>query len=298
MPCFFVLKCALLIFSHKFDIISLMEQSFTRGVLLPAGLYLVSRKRILFIFLLFVLSFNLKAESVFSLDLKTEIIIYTVAIGTVISSFFLETLPSHIPESLSKSALNFIDRSMLVTRLNSTVRYISSAAMVGINLLPVLPILPTFDNFSLETVVTYGVMYSQAVLLAYGTRSLMKNNITRFRPWYYGDSVPGPDSRHDSFPSGHTTSAFLAATFLSTTFSLEHPESRWRWPIVFGSHAMAAGIGALRIVSGMHFFTDVVAGAAIGSLYGWLIPTLHRNNRQNGFMLKPVENSWVVSLRI
>jgi len=259
---------------------------------------LAFRRKILFLLLFFVLSFNLKAESVFSLDLKTEIAIYAVAIGTVVSSFFIETLPSHIPESFKKNTLNFLDRSMLVTRLNSTVRYISSAAMVGINFLPVLPILPAFDNFSMDTVVTYGVMYSQALLLAYGTRTLLKNNITRFRPWYYGDSVPGPDSRHDSFPSGHTCSAFLAATFLSTTFSLEHPDSRWRWPIVFGSHALAAGIGALRIVSGMHFFTDVVAGAAIGSLYGWLIPTLHRNSRQNSFMLKSVENSLVVSLRL
>ena len=233
----------------------------------------------------------------FSLDWKTEIAIYTVAVGKVISSFFIETLPSHIPESLRKNTLNFLDRSMLVTHLNSTIRYISSVAMVGINFLPVLPILPAFDNFSMDTVVTYGVMYSQALMLAYGTRTLMKNNITRFRPWYYGDSVLGPNSRNDSFPSGHTTSAFLAATFLSTTFSLEHPDSRWKWPIVFGSHALAASIGALRIISGMHFFTDVVAGAAIGSLYGWLIPTLHRNTRQNNFMIKPVENSLVASLR-
>jgi len=260
---------------------------------------LVFRKRTLFIFMFFVLSFNLKAESVFSLDLKREIALYAVGVGAVISSFFIETPPSHIPDLFDRNDLNIFDRSMLFTTLNSPVRYLSSALMVSINFLPVLPILPVLDNFNVRTMMTYGVMYSQALLLAYGTRTLMKNNITRFRPWYYGDTVPGTNPRHDSFPSGHTTSAFLAATFLSTTFSLEHPDHRWRWPIVFGSHALASGIGALRIVSGMHFFTDVIAGAAIGSLYGWLIPTLHRTrDRQNNLLIKPVGNGLLASISL
>jgi membrane-associated phospholipid phosphatase len=70
--------------------------------------------------------------------------------------------------------------------------------------------------------------------------------------------------------------AFLPATFLSVTFSREFPDSSWRIPVIVGSHLLAATVGVIRITPGYHFLTDVLAGAAIGSFFGWLIPTLHR----------------------
>ena len=43
--------------------------------------------------------------------------------------------------------------------------------------------------------------------------------------------------------------------------------------LLFGG---AAAVGTLRVAAGRHFPTDVLAGAALGSLIGWLIPTVHR----------------------
>jgi len=167
----------------------------------------------------------------------------------------------------------------MVTSLNVPVRYTATAMMVGMaGFLPAIPVLYSFDtHFNLSTIVTYGVMYTQATLLAYGTRVLFRNNITRFRPYDHDGSELGSNSRHDSFPSGHTTVAFMASTFLATTFSQEHPDSRWKRPLIIGSYTLAAGVGAMRVISGMHFVTDVLAGAALGSAFGWLVPTLHRN---------------------
>ena len=70
----------------------------------------------------------------------------------------------------------------------------------------------------------------------------------------------------------------MPAAFLSTTFSQEFPESRWKIPVIIGSFTLSSFVGVTRILSGDHFLTDVLAGAAIGSLYGWLIPTLHKRN--------------------
>lgn len=39
--------------------------------------------------------------------------------------------------------------------------------------------------------------------------------------------------------------------------------------------AAATTTGVLRIVSGRHFTTDVLAGAALGALTGWLVPKWH-----------------------
>jgi membrane-associated phospholipid phosphatase len=53
----------------------------------------------------------------------------------------------------------------------------------------------------------------------------------------------------------------------------------------------------MRITSGSHFLTDVLAGAAIGSLYGWLIPWLHLRNNNERFTIVPLTNGIMVSLK-
>jgi undecaprenyl-diphosphatase len=61
-----------------------------------------------------------------------------------------------------------------------------------------------------------------------------------------------------SFPSGHTMTAFSIALVVSYFYpGLE-------WPLYF----LAVSIGVSRIVLGMHFLSDVLAGAVLGSALG------------------------------
>jgi len=237
-----------------------------------------------------------KAESAFSLNLKMDSAISALALGVFTSSLLIETRPSQVPASLSRADVNAFDRPLMVTRQDMALKRISDVTMVGLGFLPAVSLL---GNFTVTTATTYLVMYSQAMLLAYGTRMLFKNNITRFRPYSHDGRALGLNSRHDSFPSGHTCAAFLSASFFSTTFVLENPDSRWRWPAVIGSHALAASVGVMRMMGGMHFLTDVLAGAAMGSFYGWLIPVLHLQRNRSGehtFPLKLTGNSLLVSV--
>jgi len=241
-----------------------------------------------------LLSANVKAESVFSLDLKTDILLSTLAMGVFASSLFIETPPSHIPYSLNRSDVNPFDRSFMFTSYNRTIRYISTTTMVS--MAAFLPASAVLYDFNMNRLITYGVMYTQATFLAYGIRILLRNNITRFRPYDHDGKVLGSNSRHDSFPSGHTTVAFMSATFFATTFSMDNPDSRWKWPAIVGSYALAACVGAMRITSGMHFFTDVLAGAAIGSLFGWVVPYLHRGQSNiNNFPITITKNGLLAS---
>jgi undecaprenyl-diphosphatase len=64
-----------------------------------------------------------------------------------------------------------------------------------------------------------------------------------------------------SFPSGHTQTAFVIATVLSAFVAL-------RFNIV--TFLLAATVGVSRIYLGVHYFTDVVAGAATGLIVGEL----------------------------
>lgn len=123
-----------------------------------------------------------------------------------------------------------------------------------------------------------GFTYSVASIIAYGTRELLKETVNRSRPYMYDPRTPStlvkdPDNNR-SFPSGHTVMAFTGASFLATTYITRYPNSPYKIPVVVGSFILASATGALRVASGNHFVTDVLAGAAIGTLCGVLIPLL------------------------
>jgi undecaprenyl-diphosphatase len=69
-----------------------------------------------------------------------------------------------------------------------------------------------------------------------------------------------------SFPSGHTITAFAVATSLGAFYPALLPS------LLF----CAVSIAASRILLGMHFLTDVIAGAGIGGLLGYSAVSLLR----------------------
>ena len=107
--------------------------------------------------------------------------------------------------------------------------------------------------------------------LAAGTGILMflriKKTARRKRPCEYEPhcwaKLLPPDQF--SFPSGHTITAFSVAV----TLSLYYPD------LAIGLIFCAASVAASRILLGMHFLSDVLAGAAIGTILAcgvtWLV---------------------------
>jgi undecaprenyl-diphosphatase len=68
------------------------------------------------------------------------------------------------------------------------------------------------------------------------------------------------DVGSSGFPSSHAADAFCVAVFLGCYF-----------PSLRGALLVAAGLTAYsRVYCGVHFPSDVMAGAAVGSLLGWL----------------------------
>ena len=89
----------------------------------------------------------------------------------------------------------------------------------------------------------------------------LKNRLKRNRP---PQAIPGfksviEPSDQFSFPSGHTSAAFLFAVTISTAApSLA--------PLLF---IWAVMVGFARVILGVHFPTDTVAGALLGSSIAW-----------------------------
>jgi len=70
-----------------------------------------------------------------------------------------------------------------------------------------------------------------------------------------------PSNSYTSFPSGHTTVAFAAAT----VFAMEYKDTKWA-PIL--AYSVASLIGLSRIMQNAHWASDVMVGAALGYLCG------------------------------
>ena len=138
---------------------------------------------------------------------------------------------------------------------------------------------PLISVVSSGDYVTSGVMFAETMLFASGTYSAVKTLVRRNRPYMYFDGGSDKDMDEgdfvNSFPSGHTTNAFAAAVFAGYTFSVYNPDSEWKIPVWIASLSLASATGAVRLVSGNHFPSDVLAGAVIGSSAGFLVPWLH-----------------------
>jgi undecaprenyl-diphosphatase len=97
--------------------------------------------------------------------------------------------------------------------------------------------------YAIQSVVTYGIKFL----------------VNRKRPLIFLEMVTQlPKSQGEildpSFPSAHTLFAFMMATLLSGWFP--------RYRFIF--YVVAAFIGWTRIYLGLHFPTDVIAGALLG----------------------------------
>jgi undecaprenyl-diphosphatase len=235
---------------------------------------------------------------VYTYDLRKDIVIGSLSIGLGLSPFFVNNEPDRIPTLLEKSDINGFDRSLMFP-FHETVDVISDYSVYGLLTLPIISVIG--NRHDKNTWLTYGIMYTEAFLLSFGTKDLLKKSIIRYRPYMYDNGIPDgkEEDYYNSFPSGSTAYTFLGATFLSTTFSQEYPESKWKLPIIIGSYTLATGIASMRIISGSHFLSDVFVGAAIGSFYGWVIPFLHKKeNNENNLAINFTGNGFLLSLRL
>lgn len=101
------------------------------------------------------------------------------------------------------------------------------------------------------------VMAAASIINA-GVTGALKYSINRDRPFVtYPDIIKKAKAGSPSFPSGHTSSAFATATSLS----LSYPE----WYVIVPSFAYAGTVAYSRMHLGVHYPSDVAAGAVIGA---------------------------------
>jgi membrane-associated phospholipid phosphatase len=115
--------------------------------------------------------------------------------------------------------------------------------------------------------ITGGIGLAITVAESYGLKYLFN----RKRPVdAYPQALQPLSFKHSpAFPSGHTSTAFFTATWLT----LENP----KWYVAAPAFFWAGLVGHSRNYHGVHYLTDVLAGAILGSATGYLVWRVRNN---------------------
>ena len=128
------------------------------------------------------------------------------------------------------------------------------------------------DKDLLKDAVYVGTSVAGAFVVTYG----MKYLVDRQRPYdRYPDRVHAYSHESSpSFPSGHTATAFA----LATSLSVKYP----KWYVIAPSALWACSVGVSRMNEGVHYPSDVLAGAAIGA--GCAVANIYINRWLNRWL--------------
>lgn len=103
-----------------------------------------------------------------------------------------------------------------------------------------------------------GVNMSFAIIANTINTYALKKTVNRPRPsTTYPDIMAYENERYQSFPSGHTSNAFA----LATTVTL----NTRKWQLAIPSYVWAATVGYSRLHLGVHYPSDVLCGALLGT---------------------------------
>lgn len=235
------------------------------------------------------LTFKFSDSSPFAFNWIADAAFVTAGASTTAVSFYLEhnnNFPSWDGNLADINKVNSFDR-WAARPFNKTL-HVTGTVTTGAELL-LTPVLIAgeafFGSLPKQEILPAATMFIESFLLSYGTKDLLKRTALRYRPYMYfegypEDKVADGDFQY-SWPSGHTTNAFLGATFTCCMMNYYFPDSKWRLPVNICALSVAAATGILRVLSGNHFITDVLTGAAIGSLCGFIVPFVHHKMAQS-----------------
>ncbi len=161
------------------------------------------------------------------------------------------------------STQQFDDRTLINMANNRTPEqtdvflFLSNTARYGeIGVPAVLLVGGIIDNN--EAMRQNSLFVASSTAISYGLTFLIKKIVKRPRPFIQNiNIVPVYRAEGTSFPSGHTSTTFATATALSMAYP--------KWYIIGPAFLWAGSVGYSRMYLGVHYPSDVAAGAVLGA---------------------------------
>ena len=138
-------------------------------------------------------------------------------------------------------------------RVDDYLQYLPVVSYVGLGAIGAR----TKHNFKERLLVTGTSYLSMGIMV-----NAVKYSVKEMRP---------DNSKRNSYPSGHTATAFMGAELVRTEYGTGYGVA---------AYTVACGIAFLRLYNNRHWTTDVLAGAGIGILSArigyWMLPVTRR----------------------
>ena len=157
--------------------------------------------------------------------------------------------------------------------LDNTFKFITNS-MTPVSIGEPIAIIATGILKKDSVVLRKGIISAEALIVTSLITTTMKYSFKRDRPFITYPFIDNQTSAGSpSFPSGHTSSAFAVATSLSVLFP--------KWYVIAPSFIWAGAVGYSRMHLGVHYPSDVLVGAIVGSGSTWLTYYVNKRIQEN-----------------
>jgi len=209
-------------------------------------------------------------------QLYAEVDLPILGIGAVFASARLvRSQKAYCAPLCDPSGLNFLDKST-AGWWSPAWQHTSDYALIGLGagavglLFAEEGFLPGLND---------AAVVAESALAGIAISSVMTLAAGRPRPFLYGEKAPLSDRNGAdaglSFLSSHAVAGFAIVTSTFVTMRRLEPGTKSAWVVLGVGGALATFVATARVLGGVHFITDSVGGAIVGTSVGFLVPSLH-----------------------
>jgi len=222
----------------------------------------------------------LSNQQIYKIKYRTEVPATVIAAGITLFNFSGISKKDNSTEvqieNLDKNNIPFFDRWTVHVYSKS----IDQASYIPFYVAIPLPLLCLADQKMRKDFWQIGYLYIEALAATGVVYSTAVNLTNRYRPFTYESESPMDlavqSNSKKSFFAGHVALVATSSFFMAKVYADYHPDSKLKWVFYTGAGALTAATGVMRNLAGMHFLSDVLLGATVGTLSGLLVPGLHK----------------------
>ena len=215
------------------------------------------------------------------IDIPATVIFAGVSVNGFRIIYGRDTIPTATVMALNKNDINRFDRPVAD---NYSEKAKSTSDLFFYGSMP-LPLFLLLDKNIRKDGLRVGLLYVEALGFTgvfYTTSAMIAN---RYRPITYNPNVPmsvrTSGGNRNSFPGGHPALVATSTFFMARVYTDYHPNMKFKWALYTVAGGLTVTTAYLRFKAGYHFKTDLIAGVAVGTLSGILVPQIHKNKSRN-----------------